>query len=78
MKWGLRNYGLQKGHIRFWDLQLPWLTMGYKFSWKSFHTFFSPYLLLFGCEPKLLASIQRDVITIINLDDPKLWLHACK
>jgi hypothetical protein len=33
MKRGLQKYGLQKGHTWDWDLQLPWLTMGYKFSW---------------------------------------------
>jgi hypothetical protein len=78
MKWGLWNYGLQNGHTRDWDLQLPCLTMGYRFSWKAFRTFFSPCFLLFGCELKLLTTVQRDVIAIINLDNPKVWLHACK
>ncbi len=32
MKWGLWKYGLHKGHIRSWDLQLPWLAMGYRFN----------------------------------------------
>ncbi len=29
MKQGLHKYGLQKGHSKDWDLQLPWLAMGY-------------------------------------------------
>ncbi len=29
VKQGLRKYGIHKGHIQDWDLQLPWLTMGY-------------------------------------------------
>jgi hypothetical protein len=39
------------------DLQLPWLAMGYKFSWQASLAFFPPYFLLFGQDPKLLASI---------------------
>jgi len=32
MKRSLRKYGLHKGQIRNWDLQLPWLAMGYRFN----------------------------------------------
>jgi len=78
MKWGLRKYGLHKGHTQNWDLQLPWLAMGYRFSRQASFSSFSPYFLLFGHELKLLASIQRDVITIINFDDLNVWIHACE
>ncbi|CAM6013243.1 unnamed protein product [Sphagnum balticum] len=33
---------------------------------------FSPYFLLFGCEPKLLALIWQNVMVVINLDDPNV------
>jgi len=32
VKQALQKYGLHKGHTRYWDLRLPWLAMGYKFS----------------------------------------------
>jgi hypothetical protein len=31
-KKGLRKYNLKKGHHGDWDLQLPWIAMGYRFS----------------------------------------------
>jgi hypothetical protein len=57
MKRDLQKYGLQKGHIQNWDLQLPWLIMGYRFNQQASPSCFSPYFLLFGHEPKLIASI---------------------
>jgi transposase-like protein len=32
VKRALRKYGLQKGHLGDWDIQSPWLAMGYRFS----------------------------------------------
>jgi hypothetical protein len=32
VKRGLRKYSLNKGHHGDWDLQLPWIAMGYRFS----------------------------------------------
>lgn len=32
IKKGLRKYSLRKGHHGDWDLQLPWIAMGYRFS----------------------------------------------
>jgi hypothetical protein len=29
VKHGLCKFGLQKGHLGDWDLQFPWLIMGY-------------------------------------------------
>ncbi len=29
VKRALRKYGLQKGHLGDWDIQSPWLAMGY-------------------------------------------------
>jgi hypothetical protein len=31
VKRALHKYGLQKGHLGDWDIQLPWLAMGYQF-----------------------------------------------
>ncbi len=40
VKKGLRKYGLHKGHTQDWDLQLPWLAMGYRFNRQAFFFFF--------------------------------------
>jgi len=53
MKWGLWKYGLQKGHVRDWDLELLWLITGYKFDQQVSLAFFSSFLLFIGCEPKM-------------------------
>jgi hypothetical protein len=58
MKRGLQKYGLQKSHTWNWNLQLPWLITGYRFSWQASFSSFSPYFLFFNYEPKLPASIQ--------------------
>jgi hypothetical protein len=57
VKQGLHKYGFQKGHIKDWDLKLPWWVMRYRFSQQASLTSFSPYFLLFGCDPKLPTSI---------------------
>jgi hypothetical protein len=57
VKWGLQKYGLHKGHTQVWDLQLPWLAMGYRFNQQASISSISPYFLLFGREPELLTSI---------------------
>jgi hypothetical protein len=69
MKHGLWKHGLHKGHIQNWDLQLPWLAKGYRLSRQASLSSFSPYFLLFGHEPELLASIWWDVLVVINMDD---------
>jgi hypothetical protein len=48
--------------------------MEYKFSLQIFIVSFSPYFLLFDHEPHLPTSIWQDVMLIINLDDPNVWL----
>jgi hypothetical protein len=35
----------------------------------------SPHFLLFGHEPKLPNSIQRDVMAILNLDESNVWVQ---
>lgn len=77
MKQSLWKYGFQKGHTQDWDLQIPWLVMGNNFIWHALLSSFSPYVL-FGHEPKLPTSIWRNVMVIINLGDPNVWIHACE
>jgi transposase-like protein len=53
VKRGLRKYSLKKGHHGDWDLQLPWIAMGYRFSKHASLASFFPYYLLFGRHPVL-------------------------
>jgi hypothetical protein len=58
---------------------IPWLYKRYRFNQHVFLVFFSPYFLLFGHDPKLLAEfICQDVITIMNLDDLSVELQTCE
>jgi hypothetical protein len=41
-------------------------------------SYFSPYSLLFGDKFKLLASIERDEMVVINLDDFNVWIQTCE
>jgi hypothetical protein len=51
--------------------------MGYRFSWQASLSFFSPYFLLFGHELELPTPIWQDVMVLINMDDPNVWIQAC-
>jgi hypothetical protein len=74
VKWGLRKYSLNKGHHGDWDLQLPWIAMGYRFSKQASLASFFPYYLLFGRHPVLPKAIQADVDTVLaNMDNPDTW-----
>jgi hypothetical protein len=55
IKQNFRRYGLQKGHAQNWNLQLPWLVIGYRFNQQASLTSFFPFILLLGHEPKLLS-----------------------
>jgi hypothetical protein len=77
MKRALRKYGLQKGHLGDWDIQSPWLAMGYRFSHQASLASFSPYFLLYDRDPNLPTTIRRESSEVVNFDDPKMWLRAC-
>jgi hypothetical protein len=77
MKRALRKYGLQKGHLGDWDIQSPWLAMGYRFSHHASLASFSPYFLLYGQDPDLPTTIRRESSEVVNLDDPEMWLKVC-
>ena len=79
VKRGLRKYSLKKGHHQDWDLQLPWIAMGYRFSKQASLASFSPYYLLFGRHPMLPKAIQADADTVLaNMDNPDTWAQVCK
>ncbi|CAK9225535.1 unnamed protein product [Sphagnum troendelagicum] len=40
----------------------------------SFIYFTILLIVLFGCEPKLLTSIQQDAMVVIKVDDPNVWI----
>jgi hypothetical protein len=77
VKRALRKYGLQKGHLGDWDIQSPWLAMGYRFSHQASLASFSPYFLLYGRNPDLPTIICRESSEVVNLDDPEMWLKVC-
>ncbi len=77
MKRALRKYGLQKGHLGDWDIQSPWLAMGYRFNHQASLPSFSPYFLLYGRDPDLPTTIHRESSEMVNLDDPEMWLRVC-
>jgi hypothetical protein len=65
---------LKKGHHGDWNLQLPWIAMGYLFSKQASLASFSPYCLLFGRHPVLPKAIQADAdIVLANMDNPDTW-----
>jgi len=77
VKRALCKYGLQKGHLGDWDIQSPWLAMGYQFSRQASLASFSPYFLLYGRNPDLPTTIRRESSEVVNLDDSEMWLKVC-
>ena len=75
-KHGLRKYGLIQGNNRDWDLKLPWIAMGYRFSRQAFLSAFSPYQLLYGREPVLPSAVTEKLHLVVDLDDPEVWAQA--
>lgn len=67
VKWGLQTYGLQKNHLKYWNLQLPWFTMGYQFKQTSLPSF-SPLFLCY-LKVDLPTTIQQDITTTFDLDN---------
>jgi hypothetical protein len=77
VKRALRKYGLQKGHLGDWDIQSPWLAMGYRYSRQASLASFSPYFLMYSRNPDLPTTICRESSEVVNLDDPEMWLKVC-
>ncbi len=77
VKRALHKYGLQKGHLGDWDIQSPWLAMGYQFNRQASLASFSPYFLLYNRDPDLPTTICRESSEVVNLDDLEMWLRVC-
>jgi hypothetical protein len=73
----LQKYGLQKKKLGDWDHQLPWLAINYQFNEQMSLVSFSTYLFLSGWELDLPTSICKEVMTVLDLDDPSVQMHAC-
>jgi hypothetical protein len=46
VKWGLWKYELQKGHTKYWDLQVWWLAMRCRLRWQAFLASLSSYIFI--------------------------------
>ena len=78
VKRGLRKYGLLQGGHRDWDLMIPWIAMGYRFSRQASLAAFSPYQLLYGREPILPSSVREKLAPVVDLDDPDMWAQCLR
>ncbi|GAQ83945.1 hypothetical protein KFL_001690230, partial [Klebsormidium nitens] len=69
VKGALRKWCL--GHAaEQWDVYLPWVAMGYRFSAQASLGGFSPYMLLFGREPVLPGTVCAALEEPLDLDRP--------
>ena len=59
-KRGLRKYELLWGSHQDWDLMLPWIAMGYRFSRQASLASYNPHQLLYGREVILSISIREN------------------
>lgn len=78
VKRGQQKRDLEKGNHGEWDLQLPWLAMGYRFNKQASLATFSPYFLLYGREPTLPMPVRRESYAVVGLDNPNAWAKVCK
>ncbi len=76
VKRGLRKYGLLEGNHQDWDLKLPWIAMGYRFSRQASLASYSPYQLLYGREPILPSAVREKLDPVVDLDDPAVWAQV--
>ena len=75
-KHSLRKYELLQGSYRDWDLILPWIAMGYRFSRHVYLAFYSPYQLFYRREPILPSSIKEKLALVVDLDEPNIWIEC--
>ena len=75
-KRGLRKYALVHDR-RDWDLELPWLLMGYRFS-KQESTKLSPYYMLYGREIVLPIGSPRELSAALPEVSCTDWARAAK
>jgi hypothetical protein len=68
VKSALKRMCLAKQHVRDWDLEVPWLLLGYRCS--PNRTGFSPYELMFAHTPTVPPAVVEQLSTPIDFDDP--------
>ena len=76
VKRGLRKYGLIYGNHQDWDLKLPWIAMGYRFSRQASLSSFNPYQLLYGREFVLPSVVRKKLHPVVDLDDLEVWAQT--
>ena len=75
-KRGLRKYALIHDK-RDWDLELPWLLMGYRFS-RQESTKLSPYYMLYGREPVLPVGSAKELAAPLPEMSSADWVRVAK
>jgi hypothetical protein len=65
-------------HIRDWDLELPWLVVGYRFSQHALLASISLYFSQVNQDPELPTFNQCDVMTMMNFNNISVWIQACE
>ena len=71
VKRALRKMCLEKQCVENWDLEIPWLLMGYRCSPQK-STGFSPYELLYAQTPVLPPALVARLDSTISFDSPQL------
>ena len=69
VKRALKKLCAAKGSKEDWDMQLPWLAMGYRCSPQQ-STGLSPYAMLYARNPTIPPAIRERMEEPFNLDDP--------
>ena len=73
VKRGLRKACAGRGQPDQWDLDLPWLALGYRCSPQA-STRLSPYQLLYGQPPVIPPAVRERLAEPLDFDDPaKAW-----
>ena len=75
IKRGLRKFAEQE-EKKDWDLELPWLLMGYRFSAQE-SLGVSPYYILHGRQPILPVGSPVWLEQPLSAEEPGLWLRLC-
>ncbi|CAM6113779.1 unnamed protein product [Calypogeia fissa] len=74
-KKGLRKTCLTKNKSD-WDLQLPYIAMGYRMSKHASLSTFSPYFLLFRRHPVPPSAIAPQMDLVVDLDNEDVWAQV--
>ena len=70
IKSALAKVCLQRRHLQDWDLEVPWILLGYRCSPQS-STRFTPYEMLFARTPVVPPASMRKLAEPLDLDSPE-------